>query len=131
MSKLSTRTAALGIMSALALGVISTAPAYAKGTQVTRRGTCTHASVSKIKLGIDHGVVQTDFEVDSNRVGQRWNVVIKDNGVVAFSGTRVTTAPSGSFTVAKNIANKPGTDNVVATAKNVTTGESCVARASI
>ena len=37
-------------------------------------------------------------------------------------------APSGSFTVARRIPNRAGTDNVVAAAKNAKTGESCVAR---
>jgi hypothetical protein len=131
MSKLSRRTAALGILSALALGTLSTAPAFAKGTKVTSRGACTLSSTSKLKVSHDAGAIETEFEVDSNRVGQRWNVVIKDNGATAFSGVRVTTAPSGSFTVARRIPNRAGTDRIVATAKNVATGERCVARASI
>ena len=133
MSKLSNRTAALGIMSALALGTIASVPAYASGggTQVTHRGTCSASSVSKLALKHDDGRIETEFEVDSNRVGQRWNVVIKDNGVTVFSGARTTTAPSGSFEVERRIPNRAGTDTIVASAKNPATGESCVARASI
>ena len=132
MSKFSNRTAALGILSTLALGtLLSAAPAYAKGTAVTSRGTCTKVSVSKLKLSKDHGVVEADFEVDSNRVGQRWNVVIKDNGVTVFTGTRTTTAPSGSFEVDRRIANRAGTDTIAASARNPRTGESCTARVSI
>jgi hypothetical protein len=131
MSKLSNRTAALGILAALALGTLSAAPAYAKGTKVTAKGACTLSSTSKLTLSHDAGVIQTEFEVDSNHVGQKWNVVIKDNGVTAFSGVRTTTAPSGSFTVARRISNRVGTDSIVAVAKNVASGERCVARASI
>jgi hypothetical protein len=133
MSKLSNRAAALGIMSALALGTIASAPAYAKGggAKVTRPGACSARTVSKLAVKHDDGRIETQFEVDSNRVGQRWNVVIKDNGVTVFSGARTTTAPSGSFEVNRRIANRVGTDNVVASAKNPATGESCIARASI
>jgi hypothetical protein len=133
MSKRSNRTAALGIMSALALGTIATVPAYASGggTAVTRQGTCTGASSTKITVKHDDGIIETQFEVDSNRVGQAWNVVIKDNGVTVFTGTRTTTAPSGSFEVDRRIANRAGTDTIAASARNPRTGESCTARVSI
>jgi hypothetical protein len=133
MSKLSNRTAALGIMSALALGTIAAVPAYAQGgsPKVAVRGACTAASTSKLTVKHDNGRIETDFEVDSNRVGQRWNVVMKDDGVTVFSGTRTTVAPSGSFEVRRLIVNRAGTDKIVATAKNAATGERCTATASI
>jgi hypothetical protein len=133
MSKLSNRAAALGIMSALALGTIASVPAYAKGgsTGVTRPGTCSARTVSKLAVKHDDGRIEAQFEVDSNRVGQRWNVVMKDNDVTVFSGARTTTAPSGSFEVDRRIANRAGADTIVASAKNPATGERCVARASI
>jgi len=133
MSKLSNRTAALGIMSALALGTIASVPAYASGGNdgIRRPGVCSASSTSKLTLKHDDGRIEAQFEVDSNRVGQRWNVVMKDNGVIVFSGVRTTTAPSGSFEVERRIPNRAGTDAVVASAKNPATGESCVARASI
>lgn len=133
MSKLSNRASALGIMSALALGTIVSAPAYANGggAKITRPGACSARTVSKLAVKHDDGRIETQFEVDSNRVGQRWNVVVKDNDVTVFSGARTTTAPSGSFEVNRRIANRAGTDKIVASAKNSATGESCVARASI
>jgi hypothetical protein len=139
MSKLSNRTAALGIMSALALGTIASLPAHAQSGsgsgggdgEVRVAGACTAASSSKLKVKHDDGRIEAQFEVDSNRVGQRWNVVMKDNGVIVFSGVRTTLAPSGSFEVERRIPNRAGTDTIVASAKNPTTGESCVARAAI
>ena len=133
MSKLSHRTAALGIMSALALGTIAAVPASAPGgsPKITHQGTCTMASSSKLSAKHDDGGIQTEFEVDSNRVGQNWNVALRDNGVTVFTGTRTTVAPSGSFTVRRFIPNRAGTDKIVAVAKNAATGESCVARVSI
>ena len=132
MSKLFPRTAVVGIMSALALGTIVSLPAYAHdGDRVTGSGVCSGSSTSKVTLKHEDGRIEAEFEVDSNRVGQRWNVVIKDNAVIVFSGARTTTAPSGSFEVERLIPNRAGTDAVVASAKTPATGESCVARASI
>jgi hypothetical protein len=44
-----------------------------------------------------------------------------------FSAWRKTQAPSGSFTVRRNIANQPGTDRIVAYAQSVATGQTCSA----
>jgi hypothetical protein len=134
MSKLSNRTAALGLMSALALGTVAATPAYAKhggSNKVTVKGTCSGSSTSKVKAGHDDNVIETEFEVDSNRVGKVWKVAIKDNGVLVFSGKRATTAPSGSFSVERRIPNRAGTDRIVAAARNTVTGETCVARVSL
>jgi hypothetical protein len=138
MSKLSSRTAALAMMSALALGTIASVPAYAKGGNsgggngdVRVAGKCTAASSSKLKIKNDDGRIEAEFEVDSNRNGQQWNVVLTDNGVTVASGVGVTKAPSGSFEFERRIPNRAGTDTIVATAKNAASGESCTARASI
>jgi hypothetical protein len=48
------------------------------------------------------------FEVDQNRVGETWTVVLKRDGVRFFRGERVTRAPSGSFEVRRVISNQSG-----------------------
>jgi hypothetical protein len=53
---------------------------------------------------------------------------MKDNGVLVHSGTARTVGPSGSFGVAKRIANRAGTDTITATAKRAATGQTCSAR---
>ena len=120
-------TLALGASLALTIA----APAQAKGVDVRANGTCSRASTSKIRLRPDNGRIETEFEVDQNRVGQHWNVSIADNGVVVARTAATTVAPSGSFTVRRLLANRAGTDHVVARASNPVTGESCVARASL
>jgi hypothetical protein len=77
------------------------------------------------------GVIATEFEVDSSRVGKVWNVTINDDGVRVFTASRATTVPSGSFSVERRIPNRVGTDNIVASARNTVTGETCVARVSL
>ena len=65
-----------------------------------------------------------EYEVDSNRAGQVWAVRITDNGAVVVSRHATTAGPSGSFTVRKVIANRPGPDKIHARAtfKNHTCG---------
>src|SRR5689334_8449440 len=111
------RAAAAGLAGVAAFGTLAASPASARSARVERRGTCSRGSEWKVKLGLDGSAVETEFEVDGNRVGQTWNVAITDNGVRVFSGSRTTTAPSGSFTVSRRIPNRAGTDNVVASAK--------------
>jgi hypothetical protein len=120
-------TLALGATLALSLSGV----AEAKATDVRATGACTGASTAKIRLSPGNGRIETDFEVDQNKVGQRWDVTISDNGVVVARTIATTTAPSGSFTVRRLIANRAGTDRIAARATNPATGESCAARASI
>jgi hypothetical protein len=123
------------ILTTLALGttlVLSLAgTAEAKSGDVKHAGTCSKTSTSKITLRPDNGRIETEFEVDQNRVGQRWNVAITDNGVVVARGTATTAALSGSFEFRRLLPNRAGTDAIVARAANPATGESCVARASL
>ncbi len=108
------------------VGLLATAPvAMAKGNDVIRRGSCSSASDWKLKLSPDNGKIEIEFEVDSNRVGQTWQVRLLQNGTRIFSGTRVTQAPSGSFTVRTVTANKAGTDTIRGRAVNAATGETC------
>jgi hypothetical protein len=97
------------------------------GAQVN--GMCTGSSSSTLKAKPGNGRLEVEFEVDSNRVGQKWSVRLADNGTQFFAGTRTTMAPSGSFEVRKFTANRPGADRIVARATNSATGEVC--RASL
>ena len=99
--------------------------ASARGGDVKATGTCTAGSRWELKAGPRNGGIETEYEVDSNRVGQSWTVRISDNGVQVFAGTRTTLAPSGSFSVSRRIANRAGTDRITATAVNARTGERC------
>lgn len=76
----------------------------------------------------ENGSIQVEAEVDSNVVGQSWSVVLRDNGVRVFAGTRITLAPSGSFSVNRVIANALGDDVIALRATNAATGEVCSGR---
>jgi hypothetical protein len=54
--------------------------------------------------------VEVEAELDTNRVGLVWQWRLADNGTQVGSGSATTTAPSGSFSVRRTTANRPGTD---------------------
>lgn len=118
--------AAIAVTGAL---VAAAAPAaLAKGADVRASGSCSSSATWKLKAKADDGRLQVELEVDSTRVGQAWSVKLKDNGVVVYTGTRTTRAPSGSFSVERRITNRAGSDTITATAKNKSTGQTCSAR---
>jgi hypothetical protein len=91
---------------------------------IAKSGNCLAASSSKLKVKADDGRLETEFEVDQNRVGKRWRVTIKRNGSNVFRGIRKTQAPSGSFEVRRLLAGGAGS-RIVATAKSLSSGETC------
>ena len=117
--------AVCGVLAALVAG----APASAKDGDVRAAGTCSAASTAKLKLSRENGRIEVEFEVDQNRAGVRWNVVLKSHGRQVASMVRVTGRPSGSFTARKLVANLAGADVVTATARRA--GEACTAKATL
>ena len=116
----------------LVASAIALAPAAgARAGDVIRTGACSGASDWKLKLSPEDDGIQLEFEVDSNRVGQTGRIRIRQNGVLILTGTRVTKAPSGSFTVRRLTKDTTGTDAFRAASTNAATGETCVGRASI
>jgi hypothetical protein len=94
-------------------------------------GTCTERSTAKIKLSPGDGGVEVEFEVDENRVGKTWNVVVNRNGTRVLSRKATTNARSGSFEVRTVVSRGTARTNVTAVARRAATGEVCRARASI
>ena len=91
---------------------------------VAKSGNCSAASHSRLKVKAEDGRLETEFEVDQNRVGKRWRVTIKRNGSTVFRSMRTTQAPSGSFEVRRLLAGGAGS-RIVATAKALSSGETC------
>lgn len=76
----------------------------------------------------DGGRTEVEFEVDQDRVGVVWNVVIRRGSAVVVRRTAVTRAPGGSFEVNRRVA---GRGAYRARAVNPRTGEVCTASARI
>jgi hypothetical protein len=115
--------ATIGVL--LGLVLVSAPAVLAKDGDVIRHGPCSGAGDWKLKLSPENGKIEVEFEVDQNRVGDTWTVVLKREGVRFFKGERVTRAPSGSFEVRRVISNQSGPDTVVGKATNERTGELC------
>jgi hypothetical protein len=129
MTKSGSVTGGLATMVGLALFAVPAVSAEpAKDPEVRVSGTCTKGSSAKLKLSAEDGRIEVEFEVDQNRVGRRWSVVLRQNGIVIRRLTRVTRAPSGSFEARVLASNRAGVDRFVATASR--SGETCTARAS-
>jgi hypothetical protein len=114
------------LLAAVTPAAVEAAPA--KDGDVRVAGTCTRSSTAKIKLSEENGRIEVEFEVDQNRNGVRWAVVLRRNGQVIRRTTRVTRAPSGSFELRALAANGAGADRISAAATR--RGESCRAAAS-
>jgi hypothetical protein len=126
------RCASLAAVAAIGASALAGASgAAAKVGDKVVNGTCSGASTSVLKAGVRDAGIETSWEVDSNVVGQSWNWKLKDNGVLVFSGTKTTLAPSGSFTVNRLLPNRAGTDTIFAKATNPATGETCTATVAI
>jgi hypothetical protein len=114
-----------GSMLTLTVGVVAASPASAKGRVVRSSGTCSNGAHWKLKAKADDRRLEVEFEVDTNRNGQKWTVKLRDNGATVYSGTRTTSAPSGSFSVNRLIANRAGADVITAKATRAGTGATC------
>ena len=107
---------------AIALGftgpsIAAAGPAAAKGDDGVRTGgPCAHGGRLELKAKHDDGRIEVELEVDSNRAGQRWTVRITDNGALVVSRHARTAGPSGSFTIERKTANRPGPDRLRARA---------------
>jgi hypothetical protein len=132
----------MNIQRALARPLLAVAPmlvvlgvtagtAAAKDGDVKASGTCSSGTHWKLKAGARDSGIETEFEVDSNKNGQVWSIRMTDNGVQVFAGKKTTVAPSGSFSVERRIANRSGTDKIVATATNAKSGEICTGTVSV
>jgi hypothetical protein len=111
------------VLLVFALLLIPTAAAKDDDGEVERSGSCTGASNWKLKAKPDDGRLEVEFEVDQNKNGVGWHVVLKRNGKKVREANRVTQGPSGSFSYEKRIGNPAGTDKIVGKAKR--DGERC------
>jgi hypothetical protein len=111
-------TIALALVLATGATLATAGPAAARGGGggVIAHGQCSDGATWKLKAKPDNSRLEVEFEVDSNKVGQRWTVRLRDNGERFFAGNRTTQEPSGSLAVHKLTANRSGEDVIRARA---------------
>jgi len=113
----------------LAVLALAAPSALAKDGDIERQGSCSGATSSELKLSPDNGRIEVEFEVDQNRSGVRWDVVLKRNGVKLAAASRTTGGASGSFELRRVISNSTEADKVTARAVSPS-GETCSANAT-
>jgi hypothetical protein len=114
----------LATVALLAVPAVATS-AQAKGGDAVRSSAACATGTIKVKAKVDNGMLEVEGELDTNRVGQTWNWGIVRNGTVAVQGSKVTAAPSGSFSVSRRIANPAGQDTITFRAVRPATGKFC------
>jgi hypothetical protein len=124
-TKTTTAKASLLAIAALLAVPAVTTPAQAKGGDAVSSSAACATGTIKVKAKADDGMLEVEGEVDTNRVGQSWNWRIVRNGTVAARGSKVTAAPSGSFSVNRRIANPAGQDTIRFRAVRPATGKVC------
>jgi hypothetical protein len=126
-----TRRFGTAALAALLVTGLTHSPASAKDGdgRIVRSGSCSASADWKLKVKPDDGRIEVEWEVDSNRIGQRWAWTIRHDRTTVSSGRRTTKAPSGSFSVERRVGDAAGTHTITATARNLRSGQKC--RASV
>ena len=89
-----------------------------------REGDCSARSDWDLELDRDDGEIEVDLEIDGRRAGERWRVVIKQNGSVFFDATR-RADDDGDVDIERDRPDTSGTDRFWFRATSVRTGEVC------
>ena len=118
------KAALLATAALLAVPAVATSAQAKGGDAVSNSAACATGTI-KVKAKVDDGALEVEGEVDTNRVGQTWTWRIVRNGTVAAQGSKVTAAPSGSFSVNRRIANPAGQDTIKFRAVRPATGKVC------
>jgi hypothetical protein len=84
--------------------------------EVRVAGVCGSGATSKLRLRSGDDGIEVRFEVDHNRAGVVWRVVLVHERRIAWKGAARTTRPSGSFEVRQTLQDLPGADAVTAQA---------------
>jgi hypothetical protein len=103
-------------------------PASARGgddAKVRASGTCSAGTHQKLVAESDDGRIEVEVEVDADRAGETWHVTMAHNGSRFVSRSRVTAGRSGSFEIARRVADRAGRDTFTAVATHA--GERCSA----
>ena len=121
------------LIAVIAAAVVLPAAAPGKGSPgVIRSGKCIGGGATwKLKAKNEDARLEVEFEVDPNIVGRRWKITMSRGRTVIFRGARYTRAPSGSFTVQRLVANPPGRDTIIATARPARGNQLCRAMLTV
>ena len=123
---------ALVTIGLVATGVIAPLAAQAGNAEVKKEGPCSGRSEWKLEIRLeDNNTFRVRWEADSGIVGQRWTLTLRQNGAVIASAVRTTNADGEAQLNLRGVQNKAGMDTFAGFARQIRTGETCAASASI
>jgi hypothetical protein len=118
-----------GAVAISAVPVSASAALASSNSDVHRSGVC-GSHPWTLELSLDSGRIEADYELHHVAPTGTWLVVMKDNGVRFFRGTR--TAGSDRYIeVDRYTKDQTGTDKITVRATDTATGKVCRASASI
>ena len=74
------------ISAAMALPLPASGSAGDDRDEVRRTGTCTHTSEATLRLRAHDGTIRVELEIDGERPGSRWAVILLHERRIAFRG---------------------------------------------
>lgn len=80
---------------------------------VRRAAKCTGSSHATLRLRPDDDTIRVELEIDTDRGGSRWVVIILHERRIAFRGALQTGRGSGSLKLRRNVPDWFGADDVV------------------
>ncbi len=116
---------------ALALGAAAPALGSARDDDDARvKGTCGRGVTSQLRLRAEDGAISVEFELDSNRGGRRWRLVLVHERRVVWRGRARTRSGSGSFRIRRSVPDFSGVDQVSVRA-SAPSGNTCQATTAV
>ena len=100
---------------ALALPFSAWAGAGDDRDEARRTGTCTRTSETTLRLRAHDGTIRVELEIEGDRAGSRWTVILLHERRIAFRGT-LRARDGGSVKLRRTLPDWPGSDTVVARA---------------
>lgn len=119
-------------MLGLVLGIIGAGAAWAGDVEVRKEGPCSGRSEWKLEVRLeDDNTFRVRWEADSGIAGQQWRLRLRQNGTLLASTIRTTNADGEAQLRLRGVTNTAGTDTFAGFARNLASGETCSASASI
>lgn len=129
------RLGRLGIVGSAALMALTTmavvaVPTAARDVERDTRGNCTRSSDWELELEKEHGRIEVQVDLDTNRAGRLWRVSIYHNGSLTTNVLR-RTARDGDLDVDRTRTDRRGIDTFRFRAVDQVNGEVCQGSLSI
>jgi hypothetical protein len=119
------------IVVGILVAVMGSGTAFAGDPEVKKEGPCSRNSEWKLEVRLEDGRFRVRWEADSGISGQRWRLRLRHNGTLIASTIRTTNVDGEAQLRLRGVRNLPGRDTFAGFARNLASGETCSASASL